>query len=236
MVAVFSPEATPTMISAACVDKTLSLIRWNQIHFLLSLLERKYSCGTWSLFSLRATLRSARGGEFLASFWIAEGGSLTFVLTGIIISKTIQDESTGLMLHCQTSRFYVIIFKMNIHFTLLSCFRVSDRKSLEQILTPHIHPTESDPVTRQKWAWLKFFPSICQSIVFRHRVDASLTPRRVANYHSIIVALRRTRASPADAHGIFDLDVAFFIQKSRSSVSMAALTVSGHLCDRAERL
>lgn len=28
--------------------------------------------------------------------------------------------------------------------------RVSDRQTLEQILTPYIHPTESDPVTRQK--------------------------------------------------------------------------------------
>uniref|UniRef100_A0A674MAH8 Zinc finger HIT-type containing 6 n=1 Tax=Takifugu rubripes TaxID=31033 RepID=A0A674MAH8_TAKRU len=28
--------------------------------------------------------------------------------------------------------------------------RVSDKKTLEQILTPYIHPTESDPVTRQK--------------------------------------------------------------------------------------
>lgn len=54
------------------------------------------------------------------------------------------------MLHCQTGRFCLMLFEMNINFTLLSYFRVSDRKTLEQILTPHIHPTESDPVTRQK--------------------------------------------------------------------------------------
>lgn len=36
--------------------------------------------------------------------------------------------------------------------TFCSSFRVSDKQTLEQILTPYIHPTESDPVTRQKWA------------------------------------------------------------------------------------
>lgn len=55
-----------------------------------------------------------------------------------------------------------------------SCFRVSDKKTLEQILTPYIHPTESDPVTRQKWARLRFFPSICQSYFFYHRVGARM--------------------------------------------------------------
>lgn len=34
------------------------------------------------------------------------------------------------------------------------CFRVPDRHTLKQILTTYIHPTESDPVTRQKWALL----------------------------------------------------------------------------------
>lgn len=29
-------------------------------------------------------------------------------------------------------------------------FRVSDKQTLEEILTPYIHPTESDPVKRQK--------------------------------------------------------------------------------------
>lgn len=33
------------------------------------------------------------------------------------------------------------------------CCRVSDKQTLKQILTAYIHPTESEPVTRQKWAF-----------------------------------------------------------------------------------
>lgn len=68
-----------------------------------------------------------------------------------------------------------------------SCSRVSDKKTLEQILTPYIHPTESDPVTRQKWARLRFSPSICQSHFFYHRVGARMI------FNPTIVAQRQNQ-------------------------------------------
>lgn len=75
-----------------------------------------------------------------------------------------------------------------------------------------------------------------QSKTFCHTVEASLIPQRGFNYHCIIVTLNRTRASSADADGILDLGAVLFIQKSRSLVFTAVLTVSGHLSDRPKPL
>lgn len=63
-----------------CVFPRRRLRRWPQppalaklksytFLLLLSCLERKCSCGTWSWFSLRATPSSARGGELHANIW-----------------------------------------------------------------------------------------------------------------------------------------------------------------------
>lgn len=71
--------------------------------------------------------------------------------------------------------------------TFSSCFRVSDKKTLEQILTPYIHPTESDPVTRQKWARSRFFPSIRRPCFFYHSVGARMI------FNPAIVAQRQNQ-------------------------------------------
>ena len=54
----------------------------------------------------------------------------------------------------------MMLFEVDVHdFSHICSFlhllfrcRVSDSQTLKQLLTPYIHPTESDPVTRQKWA------------------------------------------------------------------------------------
>lgn len=56
----------PPVLTNARADKLKSN---TFLLLLLSRLERKCSCGTWSSFSLRATPSSARGGEFHANIW-----------------------------------------------------------------------------------------------------------------------------------------------------------------------
>lgn len=90
-------------------------------------------------------------------------------------------------------------------------FRVSDKQTLEQILTPYIHPTESDPVTRQKWALTLnfhviicyhcfcrptniFFPETIPRLIFRVLAEyqsniSALFPRKCQVYKPLCVAL-----------------------------------------------
>ncbi|TWW58234.1 hypothetical protein D4764_07G0009530 [Takifugu flavidus] len=49
--------------------------------------------------------------------------------------------------------------------------RVSDKKTLEQILTPYIHPTESDPVTRQKYHELDIQKTLRDNLSYKTLIE-----------------------------------------------------------------
>lgn len=146
--------------------------KMKQNQFLLSHLENNYSSGIWSSFSLRATPSSARGGEFCLSKQILVFLS-TFLLTVVSEILTIHDTgskhrsrahavtgTTNMQIcvfvkdwkdsHMLTSSEFMSHMFPPPPSQFLFCFRVSEKKTLEEILTPYIHPSESDPVTRQK--------------------------------------------------------------------------------------
>lgn len=131
----------------SCVEKQTSTTtvfdkqKQKKYFFFVSFREKRFMWHLKLIFPQSST-------EFSQRRWVTQQYSISLII----------DPSNFLLKHqCWLSVSVSVLRRRTCcwreHFnTYLFCFRVSDRQTLEQILTPYIHPTESDPVTRQKWA------------------------------------------------------------------------------------
>uniref|UniRef100_A0A4W6FNP2 Box C/D snoRNA protein 1 n=1 Tax=Lates calcarifer TaxID=8187 RepID=A0A4W6FNP2_LATCA len=126
----------------------------------------RFADGTTRDSLIRAPRTTMKAKKLAAS---ARKMNITLRLLPITFTKS-KENST--FFHTKEKRFMwhlKLIFPQSS--TEFSQRRVSDRQTLEQILTPYIHPTESDPVTRQKYHELDMQKSLRDNLSYKTLIE-----------------------------------------------------------------